>query len=54
MAPNVVTVLLMLFISVLLCVLAVWAVAKTTQNAMRRLGLDGMTVLLWFGLAERR
>ena len=43
----------MLSVSLSLCVLAVWGVAKTTQNAMRRLGLDGMTVLLWFGLAER-
>ena len=43
----------MLVISLSLCGLAVYATARTSRAAMRRLGLDAMTVLLWFGLAER-
>ena len=44
--------LLMLLVSVSLFALAVWAIAKATQTALRRLGLHPMTVLLWLGLAE--
>jgi len=42
-------------LSVTLCLFAVAiaASAKVVRMAMRRFGLDSMTVLLWFGLAER-
>ena len=43
----------MLVISFSLCALAAYGTARASRAAMRRLGLDAMTVLLWFGLAER-
>jgi hypothetical protein len=46
-------VLFMVLITVSLCALAVFGVAKASQAALRRLDLDVMTVLLWLGLAER-
>jgi threonine/homoserine/homoserine lactone efflux protein len=46
-------VVLTIFITVALCVLAVFAIARAAQAAMRPLGLDAITVLLWLGLAER-
>lgn len=41
-------------LSVTLCLfaLAIAASAKVVRMAMARLGLDSMSVLLWFGLAE--
>jgi hypothetical protein len=42
----------MFLITVALCSLAVWGITKAAQTAMRRFGLDAMTVLLWLGLAE--
>lgn len=36
----------------LLWALAALAVARIASAVLRRLGLDLMTVLLWFGLAE--
>lgn len=39
-------------ITLCLCVLAVWGITMVIRAAMRRLGLDPMTVMLWFGLAE--
>jgi hypothetical protein len=43
----------MLFITLLLCALGIFAVAKASQTLLRRFGLDLMSVLLWLGLAER-
>lgn len=43
----------MFLITVSLCALAVYAIARVTQVALDRFGLDFMTVLLWLGLAER-
>jgi hypothetical protein len=43
----------MLVITLLLCALAICAVAKVARVVMRRFGLDPMDALLWLGLAER-
>ena len=45
--------LLALCVAALLCALGVWTVAKAALSITRRLGADPMTVLLWFGLADR-
>ena len=50
---EVLNVFAMLLITVSLCAVAVYAIAKVTREALDRLGLDFMTVLLWLGLAER-
>lgn len=42
----------MLAVSLALCTLVLLGVAKATQVALDRLGLDLMAVLLWLGLAE--
>jgi len=44
--------LVALSVTVCLCALAIAGTAKVVGIAMGRLGLDSMTVLLWFGLAE--
>ena len=44
--------LLIVFVSLALCALAVAAVAKTAQLAIRRFRIDPMEVLLLLGLAE--
>ena len=43
----------MFLITVCLCALAIYAIAKVTQAALDRFGLDFMSVMLWLGLAER-
>ena len=40
------------FVTAGLCLLAVVGIAKVVQAGMHRLGLDLLTVLLWCGLAE--
>lgn len=45
--------LLMALVTLCLLALAVAVVARGTQEAMRRLGLDPMGTLLWLGLAEQ-
>jgi hypothetical protein len=46
-------VLIVVSVTLCLCALAIAASAKVVGMAMARFGLDVMTVLLWFGLAER-
>jgi hypothetical protein len=43
----------MFLITICLCALAIYAIARVTRVALDRFGLDFMTVLLWLGLAER-
>jgi len=45
-------VLVIVAITICLCALAVWAITRVINEAMGRLGLDPMSVMLWFGLAE--
>lgn len=45
--------LLALCVAALLCTLALWTIAKVALGVLGRLGIEPMTVLLWFGLAER-
>jgi hypothetical protein len=45
--------LLALCVAALLFTLAMYAIAKVALSIMTLLGLEPMTVLLWFGLAER-
>jgi threonine/homoserine/homoserine lactone efflux protein len=45
-------VLIVVSVTLCLCAAAIAASAKVVRVAMDRLGLDSMTVLLWFGLAE--
>jgi hypothetical protein len=45
--------LLELCVAALLCVLGLCLIAELTQRAMRRLGIDPRSALLWLGLAER-
>lgn len=40
-------------VSVLLCVLVAYAIAKTSLAIIQRLGIDPLALLLWLGLAER-
>ena len=42
----------LVLLSIPMCVLAICVVAKVTHEAMKRLGLDLMDVLVWIGLAE--
>ena len=44
--------LIVVSVTLCLCAAAIAASAKVVRVAMDRLGLDSMTVLLWFGLAE--
>ena len=43
---------MLLLLAVPMFALAIWLVAKGTQEAMKRLGLDLMSVLVWMGLAD--
>ena len=45
--------LIVVSVTLCLCALAIAASAKVVGMAMDRFGLDVMTALLWFGLAER-
>jgi hypothetical protein len=44
-------VLIVVSVTLCLCAVAITASAKVVLMAMARLGLDSMTVMLWFGLA---
>jgi len=45
-------VLIVVSVTLCLCAAAIAASAKVVRLAMDRFGIDSMTVLLWFGLAE--
>jgi hypothetical protein len=44
--------LVALSVTLCLCVLAIAGTAKVVRLVMGRFGIDSMSVLLWFGLAE--
>jgi len=46
-------VLIVLSVTLCLCAAAIAASVKVVRIAMGRFGLDPMTVMLWFGLAEK-